>query len=268
MSKLKVSTKHNGALEKREKIIKIVGAFSGGLNPKGISLYTGINASTVKSIIGQLVSEGTIKKDSKLRGYYHLVDNPTHALFSYNLHNVVLTLYSKDIVVEDSINEEVLSGLIKANLQIGKTTHKATFHISTDYPFNFISLEIVAYLFLEKIGKYCNITPRFDEIKIATIEFNKDHKYERLENIECVTLGSLIAEFKLYQKKNCVREEFKIKVPIDISTVSNLLQQGITSTENNLRLNSCEGAIEELKEMAKVQKRMSGSIFRILSNSK
>jgi len=248
-NKPKVSTKTRNSKEKIKDILKILGEHPEGLFPKHISLYTHINQNTTKSILEKLKNEGIIKKEKGIRGLYILVENSTHGIEQYNYHNAILTFKDDKITTTrqvKEVNDE--TELIQTIFIIGSTTNQATMHISSDYPFNTSSLSILGHLFQEKINRFCGFMPEINKVIVTTIELNKDYNYCRLEGIKSITLGNLIAEFKLYNKKNCVREEIKTKIPINLELITKLLNQGLTSAEFNLRISKTEEEIQQIKK--------------------
>ena len=250
-SKLKVSTKACTHQKRIEKIVNVMRGFPNGISPKTLAFYTGINQNTVKSILKKLESEGRVNKIPYLRGMYILVENNTHSILLYCLQNVVLRFKSDKIRISRYIEEvNNLNDLIKFRFQIGKESNQATMHISTDYPFNITALGILAHLFQEKIIKHCNVEPELNQIEVATFEINKDYYNYKFEGIKSITLDNLITEFKIYQKKKRIREEFKIKVPVTFDLINKILQQGLVSAEVFLKFN------KQNKEISKLDERM------------
>ena len=267
--KPKVSTKGNSTSSKQKKIIGFMKYHPEGVSPMFLSCETRINVNTVKSILKKLELNGKVRKDENIRGFYYLVENPTHSIYSYNLHNVILKVKSGKVnVVQRIVEKNSLNSLIKFRFEVGKNTNQATMHVSTDYPFNFSSLGILTHLFQQYVEKYCGFVPELDEIELATIEINKDYEYCRLEKIKSLTVGHAISEFKLYQKDKCVREEFKTKVPIGLGLIDRLLRQGAVSAEIYERQSSLEKVAVELKNNYNQLQRFSHNVFRILMEMK
>ena len=88
------------------------------------------------------------------------------------------------------------------------------------------TFNIVAMLKFSDIDTGINANISEKDITISSIEFNKDYYNLRLDGVNCVTLDSLITQYKLYQKKNKVREEFKAKIPFPFEVLKELLTQG------------------------------------------
>ena len=248
MAKLKVSTKYRMAQEKISRIIKLIKDHEEGITPKSIAFFTHININTVKSIIRQLEIKGIIMSKANLRGYYVLVENSTHIL-QFKLQNIILSFHSEAINVSNTIREtNSLNELIKFRFIIGKSSKKATLHVSTDYPFEPTSLTILAHLFQEKLRKYCDISVTLKDIIVTTFEINQDHLLYKLEGVNCITIDSIIAQYKLYQKQLCVREEFKIKVPVTFDLINQILQQGLISSELFIRTRQNEKIISRIDD--------------------
>lgn len=266
-NKLKISTKYGGHIKKIEQIKSSLKNNPEGLSPKNISFYTKINTNTIKSILEKLEQKGIVKRNENIRGLYHLVEQTLHGgILDYNLQNINLTYESNKIEIKEEIIESnSVDNIIKFRFNIGKGTKKASMNISTDYSVNFSSLCIIGKLFQELVYKHCNIYPALEDITLATIEINKDDYSLRLDGLTCIRLNTLLAEFKIYQKENCVREEYKIKVPITFDTINKLLRNGLITTEIFCRLENQNKLITKLQnnfnELIKTYKKVLGKVL-------
>jgi len=194
-----------------------------GSTPKEIALYTKINQDTVKGILRKLAHEGKVRLYNNLRGYYEIVEKEDHGIFDFKFQNCVLTV---DILGYDKNLEPItnnLDSILKTRLSLCKNTHRATMHISSDYCMELPAFLTVANNFIYAIKLYTGLDVSLKDISISTIEFNKDYFNFRLDGPNCITLSSLIAQYKLYQKKNCVREEYKVLVPMPFTILNQLL---------------------------------------------
>lgn len=252
-NKLKVSTKGKlTAYQKEKKILNVLKNHKEGCNPKYISFLTGINNNTVKSILKKLLGEGIVKTSLKQRGIYELVEKSNHSIFFYKVQNLTLTYYSTDLKVNQAIKEEnSLSEVIKFRFEIGSKSNKVTMNVSTKYPFEVTSLCIITRLFQELTHKHTQTKPSVEDICIATTELNNDYYGIRLDGAKCIRLNTLISEFKLYQKKNFVREEYKTKTPIRFDTIQRLLRQGIVNGELYSKVDSQEKEIIKMNKNVK-----------------
>ena len=66
--------------------------------------------------------------------------------------------------------------------------------------------------------------PLSKNIIISSIEFNQDYVNLRLDGVNCITLDTLIEQFKLYQKENGLRIEHKLKIPVRLETIVDMLK--------------------------------------------
>lgn len=252
-NKPKVSTKYRDSQEKINRIIKLLKDHPEGLTPKSISFYTRINNNTVKSILPKIPN---IKKKEGLRGIYVLVENNTHgSIFSWNLHNMILT-YDLQDYDGPRVNKPIEIPLLKFHFGIGAKSKKATLHLSTDNPINISSLSIVASYFLELIKKDYDSPLNIDNVIVSSIEFNKDYINLRLDGLKSITLTSLSHQFKLYQKEQGLRQEQKINLPIQIPEIFSMLQKGDYTLDVYSELNDfkkkLEGIVDEIKRMKKI----------------
>jgi hypothetical protein len=254
-NKLKVSTKYRKSQELEERIIAIMKDSPEGIFPKTLSKILRENENTIKSKLRKLNNLKIVRVDANIRGLYFLVENSIHGVFSYNMHNVVLSYQSDKINLNEQVKEmNNLDEIIKFRLLIGKKSKKATLTISSDYPFNFSSLSILGHLFQEKIRKICNLEVSFKEIQLKTLELNQDYGSLRIEGFSCVTLDYALAQFKIYQKKKFVREEIKFKIPMGLDIIPKVLNQGIISAQTNYQVDQNKKELNYLKKnMFKLQ---------------
>lgn len=242
------SHKYKTAREKEERILNIISEHPEGLSPSILSgIIHNIKYKTIKSILRRLEQKGIVKN---MDGYYSIVQNNTHALFSFNFQNIVMQVETPEIIVANRICESSsLDEIIKFRMEIGAGGGMATMSVSTDYPFNATTLTILAHIFQEKLLRLCNFKPELDEIKIITQEANRDYFGYRIEK-NCWTVRNAIADFKLYNKKekNCVREEYKIITPLPVTFMSDLLQQGITTGYYSKKIDNMDIEIEKLNK--------------------
>jgi predicted transcriptional regulator len=264
-NKPKVSTassKYSKARQKEERILNLMKDYSGGISIFTINKLTNINHNTVKSIFKRLENKGVIKNNPSTPGYYVLVENPIHSMLFYNAQNVLLQVKSDKINLQKEIREiNDLDGIIKFDLVIGAKSKKASFTISSPYPFNLTALSGYTHLFQEKMLRLCGFKPELDEIWVSTLEANKDYLNYRLDGINCITIRNAIADFKLYNKRNCVREECKTKVPVNAQFVNTLLQQGVTSSYYMQKIDRVDNNFNEIVKEMKKLKTLSSKIL-------
>lgn len=234
------------------------------VTPKEIALYASINQETAKGIMRKLHREGKVKLENNNRGYYELVENQYHGIFNFKFQNCVLTCplpgLNQDL---GPITSEFYS-LIKTSTSFYKNTASATMHVSSDYSIDLPALLTVVDNFVKqiKISSGIDLTT-LDNISISSIEFNKDYSNFRLDGPNCITLTSLISQYKLYQKpNNKVREEFKTITSIDF----NVLRQLLLSTSQHADLMSqVSTQSEEITQIKKDLRSIKELAFRIVA---
>ncbi|MFW5847102.1 MAG: hypothetical protein ACOCUU_03010 [Nanoarchaeota archaeon] len=258
MKKPKVSTKPHNAQKKKDKIVNLLKEYPEGINPKRIAFLTKINVNTVKSLLPKIEN---IRKKDGLRGIYILVENNPHSsIFDWKLHNVTLT-YDLPNYSGKKINKTISSELITFRFGIGAKTKKATLHLSTDYPIEISSLNIYCIHFLELIKQNYQDKLSIKNILIRSIEFNKDYFGLRLDGLKSISFTSLCYQYKIYQKKQGLRQEHKINLHIGIPEIFSMLQKGDYSLEVYSELNSLR---KEQKILVDSNRKIQGFLFALL----
>jgi len=222
--------------KKSRLIISCLEGYPEGLPPSMIAFKTGLNVNTVKSLLPR--TKG-IKK--KLRGLYIVVKGGDGAplsvdLLDWNFHNLILTA---PVVEHLDASRDFDFGLVKASLDVS-AAGKATFRVSSDHPLNVSSIAFVAGFFAEVASL------KFDEISVSTVEFNHDYRNLRLDGVKSITVDNLITQFKAYQKRHGLRLEHKMKVPLAMENVVDILSNQPNTVELNVKLSQQRELIEKL----------------------
>lgn len=243
----------------KERVYACIAAQEEGVYAKIIAAVTRINYNTVKGIVRILARDGIVKHKNGIRGLYVSDEKYAHGgIFDYNFHNLILTCPIPPFDKEFKPITNSLMNMVKTRLIIGKYTQMATLHVSTDYPINVSAILFVANHFINELKTQMGCEVALDSITISSIEFNKDYINLKLEGANCLTLSSMIAQYKLYQKKRGAREEFKMKVPIGMPEIWQLLKRGQFQAENRVE-------IEQLnKRIIKIDKQLSYIIKEII----
>ncbi len=226
MSKVKLSAKTftRGVTRNTDLITRCLVGYPEGLNPKAISAKTGINVGTVKSALPKM---SNIKK--VVRGVYKVLeegDVPSFDLKDWNFHNCIMTVDCR----WDSCVGVYDFGLVKVDLSVSKFG-KGTCRLSSDWPLNVSSLCFVAGWFSDKVGV------DFGDVMLSCVEFNRDFVGLRLDGVKCISIDSLVSQFKLYQKKRGLRVEHKTKVPIMVDSIVDMLSNNPCSVDLYDKLN-------------------------------
>jgi len=257
-NKLKVSTKTPNSLEKQGKILSIIKDHPEGIYPKTISLYSKINLNTIKSTLTKLKSKGIVTLKNGIRGLYLLVENDPHgSLFDWKFHNANLSSIIPDYCGE-TMDETVDFGLVRYDFSIGKDSKQATMRVITDYPINISAIFSCFAYFSLFVNKYTGYTPKLEETTLSSIEFNQDYVNLRFDGVKCITLTSLLNQFKVYEKENCVRVEYKTTIPIQAEAIASLLN-------NQTPYLSLIGTVREIKQSQEKSNKNINQIHGILS---
>ena len=234
---LSVATRTRDISKKSSQILFCMKGYPEGMTPKLISLKTGLNVNTVKSILPKL--EGVTKT---MRGLYKVAkrgDTPplVHVeLTDWNFHNLILTAP----LLGDYIPSQVEYDFNLVNCILSATKNKVTLRLSSDWPLNVSSICLVGGLFSE-------IAPiNENAIMVSTIEFNHDYRNLRLDGVQSISLDNLVEQFKIYQKKRGLRIEHKTKVPMTVNNIVDMLSNNPNSIEFNVKLNEQKAQLERL----------------------
>ena len=233
--------------QKHKKILSCLKQYPEGATPKVIAFNTGINVNTVKSILPKLPSVHKV-----MRGLYKVVlrgdgisASALPRLRSWNFHNCVLSSTTSSFIPK-LIHQLIVLDLLNLEFTITQKG-RITLRVSSDYPLNVSSISLlVGYLSeLLKSHNLPPVTPK--EVKISTIEFNKDYSNLRLDGLRCLTVDSLIEQFKVYQKSIGLRIEHKTKIPFTAENVIQMLTSNPRSLETEVRLLKQSQEIKRMK---------------------
>lgn len=217
---LKNKSKYMGKIKKEEKIKKLLSAHPEGLTPKQIALYSEINVSTVKNLVKNMPE--IIKKRSG-RGLYALDQKYPHGkIFDWNFHN--LRLRVENIKIPKKVNKKITFSLFEIMILFNPNNNKVSMSLKNkERPFNIASLELVAFFFKSEIKKNTGENVKYSDIIVSSIEINQDFENLRIDGLKCITLDSLINQFKAYNKKGGLRIENKIKIPFPLDMIMEIL---------------------------------------------
>lgn len=223
-----------------EKIVQIRKALQEnpeGLTPKIIALKTGINVNTVKSLLPKMTD---IKKP--FRGLYKVADEGDGGvssfadLSSWNFHNLVLSCSPSPSLV-DSPTSVFDWGLVRVSFSF--SSRQCTCRLSSDFPLNVSSICFVAGLFADRVGV------SFGDVMVSTVEFNRDFSGLRLDGVNCISVSSLVDQFKVYQKASVLRVEHKTSVPFGVQNIVDMLSHAPLSSDVLQRLCVVESLLSD-----------------------
>lgn len=223
MKQRKVATNTS---EYRQRIINEVAKHPEGITPKYIALYTQIKHSYVRTLITKIPE---IEQVPEIRGLYRSVVKEGHGgIFSYNFHNLLLTVYLPNYQKE-TVQTTLSCDFSNSEFMIAKTSKTATLRISTpkidgtDYPINVSSITLAFALFKSLIKQHADTEIQMKDVTVSSIEFNKDYENLRLDGVNTITMENLTEQFKIYNKKDKLRTEHKLTVPMNAEELIKLL---------------------------------------------
>jgi len=243
--KRKVETKYIKARTLEIRALKVMEDYPGGISPSYAASILNENVNTIKSLLLRLESRGKVKKTH--RGNYCLVENPGDGgIFSWNFHNEIMICELNEYYGELN-DREFCCGPLKFSFIIGSGTKKATLRRlkvdGEELPMNLVSICLEYLFFKELIKQHTNIDIDESRVTLSCLEFNKDYIGLRLDGPNCITLGSLLEQFKIYQKENCVRVEHKFTLPIGMESITTMLRNNSQSID----------ILEELRQIKETQ---------------
>lgn len=227
MTKPKVQTFIISNRQKREEMIRgYLDTVPEGATPKMISLYTRIPQSSVRGML----TRGILGIENiGVHGLYRSVHkNRDNHIFSYNFHNLILAVHLPNYT-KSTVQETHSSVLVNFEFIIGQDSRQATMRISTptidgtNYPINISSISLAFELFRKLIKQHADTEITMNDTSVKSIEFNKDYENLKLEGVNSITMENLIEQFKAYQKKDKLRIEHKMKIPINADDLIKLL---------------------------------------------
>lgn len=265
----KVSTRTYNALQKRKKIKEYLKTEELGASPMNVACYTKINYNTTKSTMIKMTKDGELKRLNHPKGFYCLVENKGHSIFSWNFHNLIITYdFESNMELEYALDANPINEIVNYRLEICKTTKKATFRLKTDYPQNFLSIIPIIWLFQKIIKLKTRINPPLNEIKIKTSEFNKDDKKVRIDGANAITYTDLMNQIKLYNKEHALRREIKTTAPFTAETLFALLHGGSIALQNARSNTELTEQIKEQGKQLRVVNKTIRELFMFLSNER
>ena len=223
-----------------------------GTTPSEISRFTSINVNTIKSILPKMVEIRKIH-----RGLYKVVNggdgvDTAHAsrLTHWNFHNCILST-QLTVFHSEPRNSTQSCGNINLKFVLG-TKGKATMNLSSENPLNISSISLASRLFIELLKHHTNERITAKNILVKTIEFNKDYSNLRLDGLRCVTVDSLVEQFKVYQKKLGLRIEHKTKVHFNVENIVEMLTNNPNSLEQNIKLQHMQKQMNRITNSLKL----------------
>jgi len=244
---------------KQEKVDEILSILEkkGGLYPKQVALYTGINHSTVKSYLRELEKRGEVED---VAGLYSVVEGTHRDVNPPKVQNFVLSIALPSTIAVHHAEEDFDLGFCKMHFVVGEKNHKVTGHVSADPPIGIETAFTVGLLFAEKVEKAVGWKPDQGIIFLKTVEVNWDDYGVRLDGVNAITLRTIGAEEKLYNKKHALRHEHRILCPMTLETLLGIVDKGATTGYIFKQVSELRSDIDN---MMKANKKMSNGLLRL-----
>ena len=235
-----------GGISKKERILKTVRESEIELTPKIIAQKTGLNHSTVKVYLRQLLEKNKIVQPYP--GSY--CSQITHGMMMAPLrtHNVILTVEAPWLRFSDDYTEWY--GDVKVRVQFGLQRHKITGRISCEAGMDRNSVHFALSRFYDIVKE--RTSHDVEQVVVKTFEVNRDYAGIRLDGFKCYTRKGLFGAIeRIYQKDELVRHEHKITKPMTIDEFTALVRGGVTEYNVQQGLFVLAKKVEALTEAQK-----------------
>ena len=245
---LKVATFTSGITRNTSLVLKCFEHHPEGMTPKMIALSTSINVNTIK---GMLPKMPEIKRVT--RGWYKVVNRgdggvPLYPgeLRDWTFHNCILSC-QLPVSPPKTVISEIILNLVKLRFIINRTG-AVTVTVSTDWPLNISSLDLLRGYMLQFLLIRFPGLPGSIPVHLKSIEFNRDYSNLRLDGVQSITIDNLVSQFKVYQKRRGMRVEHKTKVPLTVDNIIDLLTVTPQSLEMHTKLGQQKSQLDKLTQ--------------------
>ncbi|MDD5418144.1 MAG: hypothetical protein PHW96_04670 [Candidatus Nanoarchaeia archaeon] len=230
----------------KDRILEAVRLYPEGATPKFISNTLKLNHSTVRAYMRDMFRRGILKQNYKY-GFYSVIKT-IHGITNYNIHNIYLTYTFTDINLTTS-HKKIRFDNIKLKLYFGKKSKKATCSVSSDKPLSLREFLMAKYVFESEVKKELNID-YLPELYVKSVEINEDFRGVRMEGINAVTWTNFIGMLeKVYNKKEKVRKEYKVSVPMKADVLVSVLRNNVDVYPLIMRVDNIEKDVKGIKEI-------------------
>lgn len=242
------------------------------LTPKEIKVITGLNHSTVRVYVLDLLAQGVLVRP--LRGYYAI--NPTYGVGRPpRVHNLRLR-WAPPCRISEHVELEEVYGDVKIRVVLGRKRNLVTCWISSDPGLNYASCSLAIQRFKEVAGSRIGRPVPDEEIMVTVCEFNDDFESIRLDGLSSVTVASFLGSLeRIYNRNGGLRSEVRVR-PDSLASVYALLKGGVTAYNvlqpqfmMTRRLEALTVAIKEqnrgIQELGKVFRALLDRIDRLNS---
>lgn len=252
----KVSSSYNSYRHssKKERVAEVVERSEIELTPLQIAQKTGINHSTVRVYLPQLVAENRIITPYH-GAYCAKTIHGVGAFGALRVHNIVVT-GDAEIDEFDEVVETV--GDVKVRVLFGSKRNKVSIFISCDAGMDrngcLLALDKAFGIVRSRIGK------DLEHVCLKTFELNRDFLGVRVDRPTCITrVGLYDMVERVYQKAEGVRHEWKISKEMPIAEFEALLRGGVTSY-NIMQANFA--LVQEVKKLGEALKMTNNQLLQ------
>lgn len=196
------------------------------LGPKEISAITGLNHSTVRVYLRDLVKEGVI--GWPFRGNYVTIPTPEVGEDPPRVHDLVLHFDAPGLAkgLETCVERY---GDVKVEVRFGGKRGKITGFLSCDAGLDYRGCILAVEKFKDLVRVHTGLEVLDQDIKVRNCHLNQDFQDIRLDGLTCVTVTSFLGSLeRIYNKGSGVRSEVQVK-PDSLESIYVLLKGGVTS---------------------------------------
>jgi len=144
------------------------------------------------------------------------------------------------------------------SVTVGTKNRQATGQFSATPPVSLETGYLAGRMFIEKISRAVDWRPDEEDVLVTTSEFSWDEYGIRLDGVNAITLRTLGAEDKLYNKEHGLRHEARVLAPLELEDLLGIVENGVTYSQ----LASKYRKIEEKVDMIHEEYRKSNEAYQ------
>jgi len=249
---------------KKGLIIQTIASADRPLFPREISKKTGLNRSTVRVYLRELLREGVLRQP--FYGVY--CNNPTYgvgALEAPRVHNLRLRMSGVSVPRGFPKRVEVF-GDVKVQVIFGSKRGIVTGILSSDRGMNFTSCVLAIERFRAVVKEELGLECSTKDMNVTVCELNDDLQGLRLDGLSSLTARSFLGSLeRIYNRREGLRSEVQVR-PDSIESIYVLLKGGVTSYNVVQMLFMLGKKLDDLIMAQKFQNENLQRIYRIFKN--
>lgn len=240
-----ISPSHENRISAR--ILNFIEKCPEGVKPRYVAKNLNLNESTARVYIRRLFARGMLVQNYKL-GFYS-VTKSIHGITNYNIHNIYLSYTFDEETIVKSNSRKLRFQNIKIRIYYGMKSRKATCSVSSKNPLSLRELELVRYVFENEVKRELK-KDELPELYVKSAEINHDYENVRMEGLNAVTWNNFTGLLeKYYNKKDGVRKEFKVSVPMKANVLLSVLRNNIDVYPLIERVGEIERNVKIIKDV-------------------